>query len=180
MADLVEVGAVRAVGVSNFSARQMGRASQTLSRRGLTLASNQVKYSVMDRRIETNGVLATAKELGITIIAYSPLEMGLLTGKFHEDPHLLSSRPFGRRIRLRRLIEKSRRLLSILEEVATHHGISAAQVALNWLIHFHGTMVVTIPGASKVRQAQESAAAMRFRLAEDEMKTIDEASREFL
>lgn len=179
MAELAEKGAIRAIGVSNFDVRRMRRAHQALSRRNLTLASNQVKYSVMDRRIETNGVLETAKELGITIIAYSPLEMGLLTGKFHKDPDLLSSRPFGRRIRLRRLIEKSRRLISTLEEIAAPHGVSVAQVALAWLVNFHGATVVTIAGASKVHHARESAGAMAFVLSEDEMARIDETSRPF-
>ena len=105
--------------------------------------------------------------------------MGLLTGKFHKDPELLSSRPFGRRIRLRRLIDKSRRLISTLEEIAAPRGVSVAQVALNWLVTFHGPTVVTIPGASKVQQARESAAAMQFGLTEDELARIDEASRQF-
>jgi aryl-alcohol dehydrogenase-like predicted oxidoreductase len=180
MAELAEEGAIRAIGVSNFDVRRMRRAHQALVRRNLVLASNQVKYSVMDRRIETNGVLETAKELGITIIAYSPLEMGLLTGKFHKDSELLGSRPFGRRIRLRRLIEKSRRLISTLEEIAAPRGVSVAQVALAWLVNFHGPTVVTIPGASKVHHARESAGAMQFALTEDEMARIDETSRQFL
>ena len=107
MADLVEAGKIRAVGVSNFSAERMRRAHAALARRGVPLASNQVKYSLLDRAIERNGVLDAAKELGVTIIAYSPLEMGLLTGKFHRDADLLRRIPIGRRFSLRRKVERS-------------------------------------------------------------------------
>jgi aryl-alcohol dehydrogenase-like predicted oxidoreductase len=107
MADLLEAGQIRSIGVSNFSAEQMRCPHKPLVERGFVLASNQVKYNVMAREIERNGVLEAAKALGITIIAYSPLEMGLLTGKFHHEPDLLNSRPLARRFRLRRQIEKS-------------------------------------------------------------------------
>lgn len=177
MADLLEQEVVRAAGVSNYSARLMRRAHRRLVERGFTLASNQVKYSLLDRRIESNGVLDAARELGVTIIAYSPLEMGLLTGKFHRDPGLLDRRPWIRRLRLRRLIERSRPLIEVLESMASTRGVSPSQIALNWLIHFHGETVVTIPGASKPSHAAESAGAMSFRLTPEEMTRIDEASR---
>lgn len=75
MADLCESQAIRAVGVSNFSAGQMRRAHAALKERGIVLASNQVRFNLWDRSIETNGVLDTARELGVSIIAYSPLEV---------------------------------------------------------------------------------------------------------
>ena len=177
MADLIEQGKIRAAGVSNFSAGQMRRAHQALAKRGFALASNQVKYSALDRHIETRGTLATAKELGITIIAYSPLEMGLLTGKFHKDPATLKSRPLGRRLRLRGLVEKSRPLISGLERIAAAHDVSIAQVALNWLVNFHGETMVAIPGATRAHHARESAGAMNFALSPEEMDEIDRLSR---
>ena len=88
MADLVEAGKIRSVGVSNFNASQMRRAHKTLQTRGLPLAANQVLYSLLDRSIEKNGILDTAEELGITITAYTPLASGLLTGKYHKNPEL--------------------------------------------------------------------------------------------
>jgi aryl-alcohol dehydrogenase-like predicted oxidoreductase len=172
MAELVEAGKIKAVGVSNFSAERMRRAHAALARRGLPLASNQVKYSLLDRTIERNGVLDAAKELGVTIIAYSPLEMGLLTGKFHRDPALLRRTPLGRRFSLRRKIERSRPLVSVLEEIAKARGVTAAQVALNWLITAQGETVVAIPGASKPHQARESAGAMDFELGSDEVERL--------
>jgi aryl-alcohol dehydrogenase-like predicted oxidoreductase len=177
MADLVDAGKIRSVGISNFSAKQMRQAHETLQKRGLSLAVNQVKYSLLDRAIERNGILETAKELGITIIAYTSLESGLLTGKYHKNPELLEKKHFFYRARLKRGIEKSRTLVAALEEIGTKHNATAAQVALNWVVSFHGDTIVTIPGATKVRQAEESASAMTFRLTSDELAQLDELSR---
>ena len=179
MADLVQVGKIRSVGVSNFNAEQMQRAQIALQKRGLPLAVNQVQYSLLYRKIETNGVLAAAKELGVTITAWSPLASGLLTGKFHKDPEILNQTPFGRRMQLRREIERSRPLIQALEEVAIKHDATPAQIALNWLIHFQGEIVVAIPGASKAKQAEESAGVMNFRLSDEEMNRLDKLSRVF-
>ena len=179
MADLVEGGKIRSVGVSNFNAEQMRRAHTALQKRGLPLAANQMQYSLLHRKIETNGVLAAAQELGITITAWSPLASGLLTGKFHQDPEILSKTPFGRRMRLRREIERSRPLILALEEIAINHDATPAQIALNWLIHFQGEAVVAIPGASKVKQAEENAGVMNFKLTNEEMTRLDELSRVF-
>ncbi|MFZ0428368.1 MAG: aldo/keto reductase, partial [Acidobacteriota bacterium] len=178
LADLIDERLIRAAGVSNYSASSMRRAHRRLVDRGFSLASNQVKYSLLDRRIEHNGVLETARELGISIIAYSPLEMGLLTGKFHRDPGLLESRPFVRRLRLGRLMRKSRPLIEVLERLAAGRGVTPSQIALNWLVHFHGDTVVTIPGASKPKHAAESAGAMTFTLSSDELSEIDRVSQE--
>jgi len=177
MADLVKAGKVSSVGVSNFNAGQMRRAQAALEKRGLTLASNQVHYSLLQRDIERNGVLATAKELGVTIIAYTPLETGLLSGIYHKDPATLKQKPFARRMSLRRQIESSRPLVEALEEIAARYEATAAQVALNWLIHFHGETVVTIPGASKVTHAEQAAGAMSFKLSAEELARLDELSR---
>jgi aryl-alcohol dehydrogenase-like predicted oxidoreductase len=179
MADLVEAGKIRSIGISNYNARQMRQAHDVLLTRGLRLTSNQVRYSLLDRRIESNGILDTAKELGVTIIGYSPLDMGLLTGKFHKNPELLNSRPFLRRSQLRRKIESSRELINTLENIARSHGVAASQVAINWLINFHGDTVVVIPGASKVRHAEQNVGAMTFTLSNAELDRIDKLSRQF-
>ena len=179
MAKLVEAGKIRSIGVSNFSAGQMRRAHAALAKHDLPLASNQVHYSLINRGIESNGILNAAKELGITIIAWSPLESGLLTGKFHYDPHALRKTPIGRRLLLRRQLKKSRPLIVTLQEVATAYNATPAQVALNWLINFHGDTVVAIPGASKVHHARQNAGAMDFNLSEREMERIDELSHQF-
>ena len=177
MADLVEAGKVRSVGVSNFNQDRMRRAHQRLKQRSLPLAANQVQYSLLDRSIETNGVLDTAKELGVTIIAYTPLGSGLLTGKYHKHPELLQKKFYFFRSRLKRGLEESRPLVQALEEIGAGYNATPAQVALNWVIHFHGECIVTIPGATQRRQAEESAAAQMFKLSADELARLDELSQ---
>ena len=177
MADLVESGQIRAVGVSNFNAQRMRRAHQALRRRGLPLASNQVRYSLLHRSIETNGVLDAARQLGVTIIAYSPLDSGLMSGKYHRDPAVLQATPVGRRARFRRRLEETAPLVAALEEIGQSYQATPAQVALNWLVNFHGDAVVAIPGASRPDQAADSAGAMRFSLTDDELAHIDRLTR---
>jgi aryl-alcohol dehydrogenase-like predicted oxidoreductase len=177
MADLVEAGKIRSVGVSNFSEERMRRAHAALERRGLPLAANQMHYSLLYREIESNGVLDAAKELGITIIAWEPLASGLLTGKYHREPERLRQAGFARRMMLGRDLERARPVVEVLEKVAARHDATPAQVALNWLVNVQGETVVTIPGASKVRHAAENAAALGFRLSEEEMARLEEVSR---
>lgn len=176
MAELVKAGKIRSVGVSNFNAEQMRRAHRQLQKHGLPLASNQVRYNLLDRRIEKNGILETARELDVTIIAYTPLESGLLSGKYHRDPELLEKKSRIWRSRLQRGLEKSRALVVALEEIATRYDVTAAQVALNWVINSQGDIVVTIPGVTRVSQAQESAAAMKFTLTGDEIARLSKVS----
>ena len=176
MADLVEAGKIRSVGVSNFNPARMRRAHAALAKRGIPLAVNQVRYSLLHREIEANGVLDTARELGVTIIAYTPVARGLLTGKYHKDPGLLDRMSGWRKASMQRNLERSRPLINTMDEIATKYEATIAQVALNWLINFNGEIVVTIPGATKVRQAEESAGAMKFRLSDDEMARLDEVS----
>ncbi len=177
MADLVAAGKIRSVGVSNFDPGQMRRAHAQLQKRGLPLAVNQVRYSLLDRKIETNGILDTAKELGVTIVAYTPLASGLLTGKYHSNPELIQKKAFYWRARLRRDMEKSRALVAVLAEIGAKYQATAAQVALNWVINFQGDTVVTIPGATRPSQAAESAGAMQFTLTDAELSRLDELSR---
>ena len=176
MADLVEVGKIRSVGVSNFNAEQMRETHRALEKRGLPLAVNQVEYSLLQRDIESNGVLETAKELGVTIVAWGPLASGLLTGKFHKDPETLAKTPIIRRRRFQRQLERTRPLIQALEEIGARYEATPAQVALNWLILRHGDTVVVIPGASKARHAEESAGVMGFKLSDMELGELDRLS----
>jgi aryl-alcohol dehydrogenase-like predicted oxidoreductase len=179
-AGLISAGQVRFAGVSNFNESEMRRAHAALQARGLALVSNQVKYSLLDRRIERNGVLSAARELGVTIIAYSPLEQGILSGRFHRDPSLLAQvagfRRFMPGFRKSRL-PRTQPLIDELERIAGAHAASCSQVALAWLVSFHGDTVVAIPGASKVSQAEENVAALRLSLTPAELDRLDEVSR---
>jgi aryl-alcohol dehydrogenase-like predicted oxidoreductase len=179
MAGLCEAGKVNAVGVSNFSARQMELAHDVLSARGIELASNQVQVSLLHRNIERNGVLRAARRLGVTLIAFSPLRMGLLTGKFHADPARIRALPRVRRIMGAYRAAEMRRaepVVRTLTAVAKTHGVTPAQVALSWLTTYYDDSVVAIPGASKPHQAAESAAAMSLKLTDRELNGLAEAA----
>jgi len=181
MAKLVQSKKINHVGVSNFSASKMRSAWKTLQKSGISLLSNQVQYSLLNRKIETNGVLETAKELGITIIAYSPLAQGLVTGKFHDNPELLKNIGFRKYSSMfkPRGLEKSRPVTELVKKLAMKYEAIPSQVALNWLIHFHGDTIVAIPGATKAKHAEENTGAMKFRLSSDDMRLLDEMSAGF-
>jgi aryl-alcohol dehydrogenase-like predicted oxidoreductase len=182
MARLVREGKIRTVGVSNFSARQMRTAHRKLQENGLSLVSNQVRYSLLHRRIEANGIIDTAKELGIIIIAYSPLAQGLLSGKFHNDPELVRRRPGFRRFMPgfhRRGLAKSLPVIRTLRQVAEARGVTLSQAALNWLLQVQGPTVVAIPGATSSAQAKENAGAMNFALGPEDMDRLNRVSLAF-
>jgi len=173
MADAVQAGKIKSVGVSNYSAAQMRTAYDALARRGIPLASNQVQYSLLHRQPETNGVLETCRELGITLIAYQPLASGALTGKY-----LDGSRPVGIR-RFREPFRGSkfhvlRPVVTLLRAVADHYGKTPGQVALRWLLEQEA--VVPIPGAKNADQAAHNAGALSFSLSPDEIGYLNEAT----
>jgi len=182
MARLVEAGKVRYIGVSNFSAKQMRKAHGELSRLGLALVSNQVNYSLMDRRIETNGVLDTAKELGVSIIAYSPLGRGLLTGKFHDKPGLMKKRHILRRFYAslnKKSLDTTSALVGVLKSVSKKYQVTPSQAALNWVVNSNGDTVFAIPGATKTGQVEDNAASMKFELSVDDLDYLSEMSAPF-
>ncbi len=182
MARLVEEKKFRFVGVSNFSRRQMERAHRALAGFGLPLVSNQVRYSLLDRSSEKNGVLEAAVDMGIGIIAYSPLAQGILSGKFHDDPGLVRRTPGFRRFMpafRRRGLAKSQPVVEALRRIAPEYGATATQVALNWLIVSHGETVTAIPGATKPGQVADFSAAMSFRLSEGDIEELDRVSAPF-
>jgi len=174
LAECVKSGMARTVGVSNFSQTRMLAAYSALARQNIPLASNQVHYSLLQRDIERDGTLARAKELGIRLIAYSPLEEGLLTGKYTTN-----TPPSGIRARqYRRMLPKIVPLIKLMTEIGQDHGgKSNAQVALNWTI-CKGTL--PIPGAKNETQAQQNAGALGWKLTDDEVAKLDEASDQVL
>ncbi len=182
MADLIDDGRIKYIGVSNFNADRMRRASEALERRGHQLVSNQVVYSILNRKIESNGIMETSHELNITIIAYSPLAQGLVSGKFHEDRELIQKRVGSRKhmntFKKEGLL-KSQPVIDTLKLIAEEYNAAPSQVALNWLINFHGDMVVAIPGATKIRQAKENTGAMNFTLSKEHLDMLDQVSTDY-
>ncbi len=140
---------------------------------GVPLVSNQVEYSLARRAPEVNGVLDACRDLGVTLIAYSPLGRGLLTGKY-EPAH----RPSGaRRLRGRFRPSGLRRampLIDTLRAVARAHQATPAQVALAWLLYQE--RVLPIPGIKTAAQMRDVAGAIELELDAAQIERLDQAS----
>jgi aryl-alcohol dehydrogenase-like predicted oxidoreductase len=179
LADEVKQGRIGSVGVSNYSATQMREAQQILAARGVPLAVNQVRYSLLTRQIETNGILATARELGVTILAYSPLAQGLLTGKYTPDR---AETPGGARKIDPRFgkegLQKIAPVISLLNTLGGKYDRTPAQVALNWLIS-QGN-VIPIAGVKTAQHVKQNAGALGWRLNTDEIAQLEQVSRPWL
>jgi aryl-alcohol dehydrogenase-like predicted oxidoreductase len=170
LALVVQAGLAKSVGVSNYNIEQMERAVKTLSKHAIPLASNQVEYNLLDRAAETSGLLDRCKQTGVRLIAYSPLAMGMLTGKYTSE-----TPPAGPRARKYAAILKDLpALISLMTEIGKGHGEKTpGQVALNWVICKGG---LPIPGAKTSAQAQQNDGAIGWRLTPEEVLALDAAS----
>ena len=171
MTEAVQAGLTRAVGVSNYDRNLTQRAYDALAREGISLTSNQVEYSLLNRKIEKNGLLKQCQDLGVTVIAYSPLAMGILSGKYTVDnpPPGIRGGRYSRRV-----LERMTPLLTLMKRIGSDHaGKTPSQVALNWTI-CKGTL--PIPGAKNLEQAEQNAGALDWRLSDDEVAALDEAA----
>ncbi len=174
LADAVDAGKVQAVGVSNYSAEQMRDAHAALAKRGIPLASNQVEYSLLHRKPEIDGVLDVCRELGITLIAYTPLAGGLLTGKYSAQNR---AGGFFRRILPqynRKALDAMQPVLKLLREIGERYSKTPSQVAIRWLIE--NPIVLPIPGAKNSKQAIENAGALTFSLTSEEVAALGQAT----
>jgi aryl-alcohol dehydrogenase-like predicted oxidoreductase len=159
-------GLVKAVGVSNYSEREMRAIHAALATHGIPLATNQVEYSLLRTMPERCGLLSACRSLGVTLLAYSPLAMGRLTGKYDAGNPPPGNRNFSAfpMAEIEPVIAELRRL------GAAHGGKTPAQVALNWLIC---KGAVPIPGAKTAAQAEQNAGALGWRLSADEVAALD-------
>ncbi|KAF7833414.1 putative oxidoreductase [Senna tora] len=167
LGDAVEQGLVKAVGVSNYNEKRLRDAYEKLKKRGIPLASNQINYSLIYRTPEENGVKAACDELGVTVIAYSPIAQGVLSGKY--GPGNPPTGPRGR-IYTPEFLTKLQPLLNKITEIGEKYDKTNTQVVLNWLIA-QGN-VVPIPGAKTAEQAKEFEGAIGWRLSDDEVSEL--------
>ncbi len=173
LAEAVKAGWTRSVGVSNYDNYQMERTYTVLLEKEIPLASNQVEYHLLNRKVEKNGMLDRCKEMGVRLIAYSPLAKGLLTGKY--TPETPPMGPRGRNSG--RILKEIQPLIALLAEIGTGHGKKTpGQVALNWVICKGG---LPIPGAKTAGQAGQNVGALGWRLTIEEIKALDDSSDKF-
>jgi aryl-alcohol dehydrogenase-like predicted oxidoreductase len=170
LADAVQAGLVRAVGVSNYSPEQTRLAQTALAERGVALACNQVEFSLLKRGPERNGLLKLCLQLGVALVAYRPVAGGLLAGKYTPEapPQGLRGLMAGRQDLI-----KAQQLVGLLRQMGEKHGgKTPSQVAINWVI-CKGAL--PIPGATQVKHIHDNAGAMGWRLSEDEVAALDGA-----
>ena len=172
MAALVKLkdqGKIKAIGVSNYDATWIKKAAAAGP-----LASLQPPYSLIQRKIEKE-ILPTCRELGVGVIVYSPMERGLLTGSVPPDrvfppgDHRTTHKFFTP--------ENRKRVLESLEKVrpiAEKHGVSLAQMVINWTIQVPG-ITAAIVGARNAEQAEHNAKALSFQLSPEECAQIRQA-----
>ena len=163
-----EAGLLDAVGVSNYSIREMRSIDRALQSRGLRLATNQIEFSLLRRRPETCGLLATCRELGVVPLAYSPLGMGRLTGKYSA-----ANPPQGDRGFSNHPMEVVDGVVAELRRIGDAHGKTPGQVALNWII---AKGAIPIPGAKNGTQATDNAGALGWLLDDDDVAALDAAA----
>ncbi|PSC75376.1 Aldo keto reductase [Micractinium conductrix] len=171
LAQVHEQGLAQAVGSSNFNADRVRKAAKFLKGRGTCLSSNQVQYSLLYRAPEQNGVLEACRENGVTLVAYSPLCQGLLTGKYSRI-----NRPTGPRAQLftDARYESVQVLLDCMRAISKESGgKTLGQIAINWTM-CKGAL--PIPGAKRAEQVAEIAGAMGWRLSEGEVAELDRAA----
>jgi len=163
MADLVAAGLVRYLGLSEAAPETIRRAHATHP-----ITALQTEYSMFSREPEA-AILPTTRELGIGFVAYSPLGRGMLTGQFQRLDDLPAD---DWRRSVPRWQEQNVRLVDHLEAIARRHGISAAQLALAWVLH-QGEDIVPIPGTRRRTNLEANAAAADVTLSVDDLREID-------
>ncbi|MGL5060362.1 MAG: aldo/keto reductase [Microcoleus sp.] len=174
LADEVKQGRIQAVGVSNYTAEQMREAHKILADRGVPLATNQVRYSLLSRQVEKQGIISTARELGVKILAYSSLAQGLLTDKYTPQEQPSGARKFDSRFS-ESGIKKIELVMSTLRKMGKKRSRTPAQIALNWLICQNG--VIPISGAKTAKQAAENVGALGWHLSQDEVNQLELMTR---
>ncbi len=162
-------GVVKAVGVSNYSAKETRAMDAALRKRGLRLASNQIEFSLLRTMPLRVGLVACCQELGVVPLAYSPIGQGRLTGKY-----TAANPPPGKRTFSAHPMEQIDVIVAELQRIGeAHAGRTPSQVALAWLI---AKGAVPIPGAKNRSQAEQNAGALGWRMSDEEVAQLDAAS----
>lgn len=172
LAEAYEKGLVKAVGVSNYGVDATRACHDALAKRGIQLATNQIQFSLLYRYPLENGLLKACDDLGVKVLAYSPLALGMLTGKYTDDKP-----PAGPRKSVYRNLQTTidyQNLLSTMRDIASGHGdASLSQVALNWT---RAKSTIPIPGARTLSQIKQNYGALDWNLSAGEVRALDKAA----
>jgi len=171
LGDLYEQGLVKGIGLSNYGTKRLKRIHAKFSLRSIPISTLQVQYSLLSTYPVTElGIKETCDELGIKLIAYSPLCLGILTGKYTDS----SNYPKGlRNLLFKRLVPEAKPLLNCISAIAQYRQKTMAQVAINWCM---AKGAIPIPGAKNIKQAEENIAAKDWQLDAGEVLELDRAA----
>ncbi|KAJ2553254.1 hypothetical protein IWW35_001921 [Coemansia sp. RSA 1878] len=167
LAELVKEGKVRYIGLSKCTPEDIRRAHKVHP-----ISAVQVQYSPWSAHIETNGVLNTCRELGITVVAYSPLGRGFMTGQIRSIDDL--DEDDWRRTNPRfkpEHFENNLKLVDAFSKMAKKHGCTSAQLALAWLLVQEPNMVL-LPGTKKIKYLDENFGASQVKLSDEDIKKL--------
>lgn len=171
LAELYEQGLIKGVGLSNYGTKRLLQIHQKFSDRNVPIKTLQVQYSLLSTYAVTElDIKAVCDHLGIKLIAYSPLCLGVLTGKYTNR----STYPKGLRgLLFKRLVPEAQPLLNSIQAIAFYRDKTMAQVAINWCI---AKGAIPIPGAKNIKQAEENIAAQDWNLDAGEVIELDRAA----
>ncbi|WP_455463572.1 aldo/keto reductase [Candidatus Hodarchaeum mangrovi] len=170
---MVDEGLIRFIGVSNFSTKRFQTAQQKMQFHRIQL--NQINYSMARNKAEKNFLPYAIKEK-ITLMAYSPLAQGFLTGKYSPNNIPKGTRRTNTLFRKKNL-ERGKTLLDLIKIIGKKYDVTPAQVALNWLIK--DIAVTAIPGAKSLDQIEANANAGKFELLEEDLHQIRRVLEQF-
>jgi aryl-alcohol dehydrogenase-like predicted oxidoreductase len=169
LAEAHRAGLVKAVGISNYSERETRAMHAALAVHGIPLATNQIEFSLLRTMPESTGLLQACRELGVVVLAYSPVGQGRLTGKYS-----VTNPPPGRRNFSAFPMQAVEPIVAELRRIGEGYGKSPSQIALNWII---SKGAIPIPGAKNRKQAEENAGALGWRLAAEHVQALDAVSK---
>ncbi len=173
MSELQKSGKIKAIGVSNFAVRDLEEAMDILG--DVPIVSNQVRYNILQRNIEEE-VLPFCRKHHISIIAWSPLAQGAVSGKYSEKNAPTQDVRSGNELFTGKNLKAAEMLVDTMKKIGEKYSKTPAQVALNWLTSKED--VIPIPGAKSVEQARENAESISFKLSPQELKELDSVSSE--
>lgn len=165
LADLVQKGVIRYIGLSEASAETIRKAATVHP-----ITALQIEYSLWSRDIEAE-VLPTVRALGIGLVAYAPLSRGFLTGEFQKPEDINDSRVNMPRFQGENFY-KNVELVSQIKSMAAEKGCTPAQLAIAWVLA-QGEDIITIPGSKRIRHLEENIASEKVQLTGDDLQRIE-------
>ncbi|KAJ2397367.1 hypothetical protein GGI23_003561 [Coemansia sp. RSA 2559] len=167
MAELVKEGKVRYLGLSVCTPEEIRRAHKVHP-----IAAVQIEYSAWSTDVETNGVFDTCRELGITVVTFSPLGRGFLTGQVRSFD-VISEYDYRRNMTSFKSgnLEHNLKLVDALETMAKHKNCTSAQLALAWLLAQHDNLII-IPGTKRIKHLEENVAAGQIDLSDSDLEEL--------